>query len=70
MDSRPIGMFDSGVGGLTVLKEVIKECPNEKIIYLGDTKRFPYGSKSEETIIGEYEEFAGCKRITLLLRSL
>jgi len=51
MDSRPIGMFDSGVGGLTVLKEVIKECPNEKIIYLGDTKRFPYGSKSEETII-------------------
>ncbi len=51
MDSRPIGMFDSGVGGLTVLKEVIKQCPNEKIIYLGDTKRFPYGSKSEETII-------------------
>ena len=51
MNSRPIGMFDSGVGGLTVLKEVIKQCPNEKIIYLGDTKRFPYGSKSEETII-------------------
>jgi len=51
MDSRPIGMFDSGVGGLTVLKEVIKQCPNENIIYLGDTKRFPYGSKSEETII-------------------
>ena len=51
MNSRPIGMFDSGVGGLTVLKEVIKQCPNEKIIYLGDTKRFPYGSKPEETII-------------------
>lgn len=51
MNSRLIGMFDSGVGGLTVLKEVIKQCPNEKIIYLGDTKRFPYGSKSEETII-------------------
>lgn len=51
MDSRPIGMFDSGVGGLTVLKEVIKECPNESIIYLGDTKSFPYGSKSKETII-------------------
>ena len=51
MDNRPIGMFDSGVGGLTVLKEVIKQNPNEDIVYLGDTKRFPYGSKSKETII-------------------
>ena len=51
MDKRPIGMFDSGVGGLTVLKEVIKTNPNEDIIYLGDTKRFPYGSKSKESII-------------------
>lgn len=51
MDTRPIGMFDSGVGGLTVLKEVIRQNPQENIIYLGDTKRFPYGSKSKETII-------------------
>lgn len=51
MDKRPIGMFDSGVGGLTVLKEVIKDNPNEDIIYLGDTQRFPYGSKSKESII-------------------
>lgn len=51
MDTRPIGMFDSGVGGLTVLKEVKKQCKNEDIIYLGDTKRFPYGSKSKDTII-------------------
>ena len=51
MDNRPIGMFDSGVGGLTVLKEVIDKCPNEDIIYLGDTKSFPYGSKSKESII-------------------
>lgn len=51
MDKRPIGMFDSGVGGLTVLKEVKKLLPNEKIIYLGDTKRFPYGSKSKDAII-------------------
>lgn len=50
-DARAIGMFDSGVGGLTVLKEVIKENPNENIVYLGDTKRFPYGSKSKESII-------------------
>lgn len=51
MDNRPIGMFDSGVGGITVLKEVMKKLPNEKIIYLGDTKRFPYGNKSKDTII-------------------
>lgn len=51
MDTRSIGMFDSGVGGMTVLKEVKKALPNENIIYLGDTKRFPYGSKSKETII-------------------
>lgn len=51
MDKRPIGMFDSGVGGLTVLKEAIDKNPNEDIIYLGDTKRFPYGSKSKENII-------------------
>lgn len=51
MDNRPIGMFDSGVGGLTVLKEFVNKYPNEKFIYLGDTKRFPYGSKTKETII-------------------
>lgn len=51
MDNRPIGMFDSGVGGMTVFLEVIKNFPNEDIIYLGDTKSFPYGNKSKETII-------------------
>lgn len=51
MDNRAIGMFDSGVGGVTVLKEVIRNNANEDIIYLGDTKRFPYGSKSKESII-------------------
>lgn len=51
MNKQPIGMFDSGVGGLTVFSEVIKELPNEDIIYLGDTKHFPYGSKSKEAII-------------------
>lgn len=51
MDNRPIGMFDSGVGGITVLEEIRKELPNENIVYLGDTKRFPYGSKSKEAII-------------------
>ena len=51
MDNRPIGMFDSGVGGLTVYEEIKKKLPNEKIIYLGDTKEFPYGSKSKQSII-------------------
>lgn len=51
MDSRPIGMFDSGVGGITVLSEVIKKIRNEDIIYIGDTLKFPYGVKSKESII-------------------
>lgn len=51
MDTRPIGIFDSGVGGMTVLAEIKKLLPNEDLIYLGDTKNFPYGVKSKETII-------------------
>jgi len=49
--SSPIGLFDSGVGGLTVLNEVIKALPNEDIVYLGDTARLPYGNKSPEAIL-------------------
>lgn len=45
MDSRAIGVFDSGVGGLTVLREIIKEVPRESTIYFGDTERFPYGPR-------------------------
>lgn len=51
MDKRPIGIFDSGVGGLTVLAEIKKKLPNENIIYLGDTANFPYGDKTKEDII-------------------
>lgn len=51
MDTRPIGIFDSGVGGLTVFSELKKQLPNEDMIYLGDTKNFPYGNKSKDTII-------------------
>ena len=51
MDNRPIGVFDSGVGGMTVLKELRKKIPQESFVYLGDTKRFPYGNKSKETIM-------------------
>lgn len=46
----PIGVFDSGVGGLTVAREIMRQIPNEKIVYFGDTARVPYGSKSKETI--------------------
>jgi len=50
MKNRPIGIFDSGVGGLTVVKEIFKTLPNERIVYLGDTARVPYGTKSPETV--------------------
>ena len=49
-DDRAIGVFDSGVGGLTVVKQLIKKLPNESIIYFGDTARIPYGTKSEEIV--------------------
>lgn len=51
MNRQPIGVFDSGVGGMTVLAEIKKMLPNEDLIYLGDTKNFSYGDKSRETII-------------------
>ena len=50
MNNNAIGVFDSGVGGMTVLKELMKTLPNENFVYFGDTKRFPYGSKSKESI--------------------
>ena len=51
MDQRPIGVFDSGLGGLTALKELRKVLPGEDLIYFGDTGRVPYGSRSRETIL-------------------
>lgn len=47
----PIGVFDSGVGGLTVAREIMRQLPDENIVYFGDTARLPYGSKSKESII-------------------
>lgn len=51
MNRRPIGVFDSGIGGLTVVKEIRKLMPEEDILYLGDTARLPYGTKSIEAIV-------------------
>ena len=50
MDNRPIGVFDSGLGGLTVVRELIERLPHENIVYFGDTGRVPYGSRSPEII--------------------
>ncbi len=51
MDNRPIGLLDSGVGGLTVARELLRQLPNEEIVYIGDTRRAPYGPRSREQII-------------------
>lgn len=50
LKDAPIGVFDSGFGGLTVVREIMRQIPNEKIVYFGDTARVPYGSKSKETV--------------------
>jgi len=49
-DTRPIGVLDSGLGGLTVAREILRLMPGEKIVYLGDTARYPYGTRSDENI--------------------
>lgn len=51
MDNRAIGVFDSGLGGLTVFKEITENLPDESVIYFGDSGRAPYGTKSRETVI-------------------
>lgn len=58
MDNRPIGVFDSGIGGLTALKAIQDIMPHENVVYFGDTGRMPYGDKSKETIIGYTHEIA------------
>lgn len=49
--NAPVGVFDSGVGGLTVVREIMRQIPEERIVYFGDTARVPYGSKSRDTIL-------------------
>jgi glutamate racemase len=67
---RPIGVFDSGIGGLTVLKEILRELPQESTIYLGDTARVPYGIRSAETVMRysfENTKFLSSKGIKILV---
>lgn len=70
MDTRPIGMFDSGCGGLTVLKEYMKLMPNENYVYYGDTAHLPYGDKSKEKIIEfsrKIVEFLIAKNVKMII---
>ncbi|HEY0304979.1 MAG TPA: hypothetical protein VGC44_08395, partial [Longimicrobiales bacterium] len=57
-DNRPIGVFDSGIGGLTVAREIFQLLPNESVIYFGDTARVPYGPKSPATVLHYSREAA------------
>ncbi|MDR0645808.1 MAG: glutamate racemase [Elusimicrobiota bacterium] len=69
-DDRAIGIFDSGLGGLTILKEVRKILPKENIIYFGDTAHVPYGSKSKETVTTyslDIASFLESKKVKMIL---
>lgn len=70
MPDRAIGIFDSGVGGLTVLRELHRQLPGEELVYLGDTARVPYGTKSPQTV-GRYAReaarFLVAQRVKLLV---
>ena len=57
--AAPIGVFDSGVGGLTVLRALAERLPGEHFLYLGDTARLPYGTKTAETVIRYSVQCAG-----------
>ena len=66
MDNRPIGVFDSGLGGLTAVKELLEIMPQEDIVYFGDTGRVPYGSRSQEKMcIRDRPRLWGWTRIVL-----
>ena len=51
-DRRPIGIIDSGIGGLTVVREILRQMPGERVVYLGDTAHYPFGNRTDEVITG------------------
>lgn len=75
LSSRPIGIFDSGIGGLTVANAIVKKLPNEEIVYFGDTAHLPYGDKSADAIryyclrISKFLLDQGCKMIVVACNS-
>ncbi|MDX2188849.1 MAG: glutamate racemase [Bacteroidota bacterium] len=74
-NNQPIGIFDSGIGGLTVARSIAQALPNEQLIYFGDTAHLPYGEKSKQAIISYSEKIAefliehGCKAIVIACNS-
>jgi glutamate racemase len=69
-DKLPIGVFDSGLGGLTVMSAIMKALPNENIIYFGDTAHVPYGSKSKEVVIRyslDIASFLASKKVKMIV---
>lgn len=69
-DQRPIGVLDSGLGGLTVVKEVIRQLPNEDVVFIGDEARMPYGVKTHEQIISytrEMVQYLISKNVKLII---
>ncbi len=70
MDNRPIGVFDSGLGGLTCIPNLFKQFPEEKVIYFGDTARTPYGSKAITTIktyTNQIADFLASKDVKMMV---
>ena len=68
--NNPIGVFDSGVGGLTVVRELVKALPSEDVLYFGDTARVPYGTKSKQSVVkfsGEIVDFLIKKNVKMIL---
>ena len=64
INSKPIGIFDSGFGGITILKELLKLMPNENYIYFGDNKNIPYGDKSKKEIVELSSKMAELQNIS------
>lgn len=70
LKARPVGIFDSGVGGLTVLREIMRELPSERVIYFGDTARFPYGPRSDielQEFVFEIVDFLLAKDVKIIV---
>ncbi|MBU2567244.1 MAG: glutamate racemase [Elusimicrobia bacterium] len=70
MQNLPIGIFDSGIGGLTVVKEIMRQLPSESLVYFGDTARVPYGTKSRKTVTdfsGQILDFLLTKKIKAVI---
>ncbi len=69
-DPRPIGVFDSGIGGLTAVRELFARLPRESVVYFGDTGRFPYGPKPRYEVLAHAREITEVREIAEQLQQL